>query len=344
MACNITHGLVLIVLCMIISTGCVSAPDSSNSTSGVPPRSGHSSVAMPDGSILLMGGELLVSQSRSGDTVTFRSRVFSDIWRSTDNGATWSRVTAKAGWSPRVGHSSVVMPDGSIVLMGGYDYSNEYENDVWRSTDKGATWTFMTKNAGWTPRSGHSSVVMPDGSIVVMGGIDSSKEYRNDVWRSTDNGATWTCMTKKAGWTPRSGHSSVVMPDGSIVLMLGGAGMYDVWRSTDNGATWTYMTRNLDWTSSGDHSSVALPDGSIVLMRGGTSRFENDVWRSIDKGATWTCVTENPGWMGISSFSSVAMPDGSIVLISGEDSVTNDVWRSTDKGATWTRITTGTDK
>ena len=61
-------------------------------------------------------------------------------------------MTANAGWSARQGHSSVVMPDGSIVLMGGY-YTNPYDedintNDVWRSTDKGATWKQMTAVPG----------------------------------------------------------------------------------------------------------------------------------------------------------------------------------------------------
>ena len=43
------------------------------------------------------------------------------MWRSTDNGATWTLVNASAGWSGKMYHSSVAMPDGSIVLMGGYD-------------------------------------------------------------------------------------------------------------------------------------------------------------------------------------------------------------------------------
>ena len=169
-----------------------------------------------------------------------------DVWRSTDNGATWIQMTAGAGWSARSGHSSVVMPDGSIVLMGGQD--GGFRNDVWRSTDNGATWIQMTAGAGWSARSGHSSVVMPDGSIVLMGG-QGSTGYKNDVWRSIDNGATWIQMKPDdfIGWSARASHSSVVMPDGRIVLTGGqdGSGYRnDVWRSTDNGATWMQMKPN----------------------------------------------------------------------------------------------------
>jgi hypothetical protein len=79
------------------------------------------------------------------------------------------------------------MPDGSIVLMGGFD--GGIKNDVWRSTDNGVTWTPQTGSAGWSARYGHSSVAMPDGSIVLMGGYDGGG-YKNDVWRFTAAGSS----------------------------------------------------------------------------------------------------------------------------------------------------------
>ena len=179
----------------------------------------HTSVALPDGSIVLMGGE------------NFRLSVrFNDVWRSTDQGATWTRMTAAAPWTARDRHASVALPDGSIVLMGGYDGNRR--NDVWRSTDQGAAWTQMTASAPWTARSSHTSVALPDGSIILMGGYywDGSSNRLNDVWRSTDQGATWTQITAAAGWTARYDHSTVALPDGSIVLMAGVYNLFDVWR------------------------------------------------------------------------------------------------------------------
>ena len=138
-------------------------------------------------------------------------------------GTTWTEMNASSGWSARYGYTSVVMPDGSILYMGGYD--GAFLNDVWRSTDYGATWNKLPCT-GFTARNRHTSVVMPDGSIVLMGGYDPA--YKNDVWRSTDSGITWTQVNVSAGWTARESHSSVVMPDGSIVMMGGtvGIGVY----------------------------------------------------------------------------------------------------------------------
>jgi PKD repeat protein/type II secretory pathway component GspD/PulD (secretin) len=290
----------------------------------------HTSVALPDGSIVLIGGEVDGYDN------------LHDVWRSTDNGATWIEMNPEPGWEARYEHTSVALPDGSIVLMGGWaGYPAYRKNDVWRSTDNGATWTEMTASAEWSERWKHTSVALPDGSIVLMGGFDYAGHLKNDVWRSTDNGATWTEMTASAEWSARSDHTSVVLPDGSIVLMGGGN---DVWRSTDNGATWTEMTASAEWSGRAGHTSVVLPDGSIVLMGGNVGSYfhKNDVWRSTDNGATWTEMTGSAEWSGRAGHTSVVLPDGSIVLMGGKEygrPGKNDVWRSTDNGATWTEMT-----
>ena len=241
-----------------------------NASAGWEGRRSHTSVTLPDGSIVLMGGY--------GD-----GGGKNDVWRSTDNGATWMCMNASAGWAPRGYHSSVALADGSIVLMGGLS-NGGMMNDVWQSTDNGATWTCVNANAGWERRRTHTSVALPDDSIVLMGGEDSSGGTINDAWRSTDDGATWTCMNANAGWVGRYFFTSITLHDGSIVLMGGRVGTSsernDIWRSTDHGATWTQMTASAEWPARFSHTSVVLTDRSIVLMGGrDSSGYMNDVWR-----------------------------------------------------------------
>jgi PKD repeat protein len=281
-------------------------------------RYGHTMVAMPDGSVVLMGGK--------DGTTSLR-----DVWRSINNGTTWEPVTTTADWPKRVKHTSVVMPDGGIVLMGGRN-GNTYMNDVWQSINNGSTWSQVNAAAGWTGRYGHTSVAMPDGSIILMGG-NNGNGVLNDVWRSTDNGETWTEINSSAGWSARYGHTSVVLPDKSIVLMGGNTGSgarNDVWRSTNNGTTWTVVNASAEWQGRYEHTSVALPDGTIFLMGGNSgSGLLNDIWRSKDNGATWKRVTASAGWSARSLHSSVVLPNGRIVLTGGDDGSTllNDVWR-----------------
>ena len=73
--------------------------------------------------------------------------------------------------------------------MGGVS-GRTYLNDTWRSTDEGVTWTQQNPSSGWSARVEQSCVVMPDGSIVMMGGAAPGGTYLNDTWRSTDSGKT----------------------------------------------------------------------------------------------------------------------------------------------------------
>ncbi|MFA5415133.1 MAG: PKD domain-containing protein, partial [Methanoregula sp.] len=281
--------------------------------------------------------------------------LFSDLSTNNPNGwawyfgdenwsESWTRVNASAGWSARRDHSSVAMPDGSIILMGGWN-GVTMKNDVWRSTDTGATWSLVNASAGWSARRELSSVALPDGSIVITGGCDSGG-LKNDTWRSTDYGANWTRMTANAKWSKRSDHSSVAMPDGSIIITGGwldyGRYTNDTWRSIDNGATWSLVNASSGWTARYHPSSVVLSDRSISLMGGeDTGGLKNDTWRSTDNGATWTQLTASAEWSARREHSSVVMLDKSIILMGGEDirGTKNDTWRSTDNGATWTQLT-----
>ena len=264
-----------------------------------------------------------------------------DVWRSTDKGVTWVLMNASAGWSPRYLQSSVAMPDGNIVLMGGAGVDG-LKNDTWRSTNNGATWTLMNASSGWTVREMHSSVLMPDGSIVLMGGFPGNYwmyNSLNDVWRSTDEGATWTLMNAGAEWLPRCSQSSVSLPDGSIVLMGGDVVSTlknDVWRSTDNGATWTLMNASAGCSPRTCPSAVSMPDGSIILTGGlEGSKIKNDMWRSTDYGATWTLINASIELTPRAQYNCVGLPDGSIVLMGGVhvDTRMNDVWRFMPAGS-----------
>jgi len=80
---------------------------------------------------------------------------------------------------------------------------------------------------------------MPDGSILVMGGLNNGS-VRNDMFRSKDKGFSWGRPNLSVEWFSRSGHTSVAMPDGSIVLMGGKSDSgvkNDVWRFNPVGST-----------------------------------------------------------------------------------------------------------
>jgi hypothetical protein len=100
------------------------------------PRAGAAVVAK-DGYIYLLGGERGFTCGGNPFCDPERDLYFNDVWRSRD-GASWERVTASAGWSPRPGHQCAVLIN-QIVCFGGYGEPVN-PTDVWASKD-GATWT-----------------------------------------------------------------------------------------------------------------------------------------------------------------------------------------------------------
>jgi PGF-pre-PGF domain-containing protein len=198
-----------------------------------------------------------------------------------DNGASWTEQNASAGWLPRSGHTSVAMPDGSIVLMGGGDPG--FANDVWRSADDGATWAQVTAGAGWSARFWYSGVAMPDSSIVIMGGRDSSGPV-NDVWRFNPVGSSVRNPShtylipgiyqvalqayNAGGYTSmrRAGYVSVTPPTGLPIVsftgtpVTGTAPLQVTFNDTSDVVTplmwnWSFGDASLSWFNTTDSTS-----------------------------------------------------------------------------------------
>ncbi len=54
----------------------------------------------------------------------------------------------------RYGHAAVSLPDGRVLLLGGFTSSGN-SNDVWVSVDKGFVWSLVTVSAGWGGKPAH---------------------------------------------------------------------------------------------------------------------------------------------------------------------------------------------
>jgi PKD repeat protein len=254
-----------------------------NASSGWSKRMDHGVVAVPDGRIVLMGGN-------ANDVVCAN-----DSWMSDDYGSHWTRMNASSGWSGRFTFGSAALPDGSIIVAGGYDCkTGQVKNDVWRSDNLGATWTRVNASAEWQPRSDLSMTATPDGTLVLMGGWDGN--YLNDTWRSTDKGITWVLANASSGWEKRGYFPAVALPDNSVILIGGSAGSsvtyQDVWRSANKGTSWVRINATPGWQSRSGSGAAALPDGSIVISGGSwvdeshNYHFLNDTWRFAPAGSS----------------------------------------------------------
>jgi hypothetical protein len=193
-----------------------------------------------------------------------------------------------------------------------------------------------TTSAGFSKRSGHSSVVFNNMMWVIGGG--QTAEAEADAWYSQD-GISWLPATTKAAFPGRSNHTSLTF--NNKMWVIGGFGfngqgsirLNDVWSSSD-GSTWTQSTSSAQFSPRSNFSCVSFNNKMWVIGGVANSTTYNDVWYSTD-GVTWTQATPNAEFSPRSGHSSVVF-DNKMWVIAGADSYgpKSDAWYSTD-GVTW---------
>jgi photosystem II stability/assembly factor-like uncharacterized protein len=214
----------------------------------------------------------------------------SALWKSTDGGETWSKLTngLPASDKGRIG-ISIYRKDPRIVYVSveqGYRYNastqyTAYAAGVYRSEDQGQTWEHMST---WNPRPMYASQILVDPN-------DDQRIYmENDFSYSDDGGKTFRSA-------PQSLHSDDrilwVNARDSRHLIKGDDGGVGI--SYDKAATWLYVTnlpvsqwyriavdnRNPYWVYGGLQDNGAWMGPSANWVKGGI-RFDD--WHQIGGG------------------------------------------------------------
>jgi len=153
-----------------------------------------------------------------------------EVWRSQDDGLTWSQITTIANTIYM--YDPVILENGYIVC--GSDDTALGDGRFYRSVDNGATWNSVQACVG--SEQPQSFVVLENGDILA-GTRDAGVQA--EIWRSQDNGASWTYLSDVS--TRKICDDLILDYDGSVVaLCANSTGPLEVWRSQDSGASWEY--------------------------------------------------------------------------------------------------------
>ncbi len=267
------------------------------------------------------------------------------VWKTTDGGTTWVNIltTTSAAFDVRV-HPNY----HNRVIVG-------CRNDVYLSDDYGQSWTEHTTGAANKLPSvpGRCEVTFcPSVSSRIYVSMDRNS---GEIWRSTDNGVTWSQQCTGYNYLGTQGwynNTIWINPQLSNYLVVGGI---DLWRSTDGGATLTKISDWHDYHNGGSENSAHC-DHHIIIEHPDYDQSTNlKVYFGNDGGIqetnnVWT-VSENSGWvnlanttLGITQFyGGAAAPDGSIIVGGTQD---NDKLRYKSSGSwsgtgNWYQATTG---
>ncbi len=210
------------------------------------------------------------------------------VFRSSDGGGTWKKVLFRDN---KTGAEDLIIdPNNPKVLYASlweafrtpYSMSSGGPGSgLFKSTDRGDTWTELTHNPG-----------IPGGVIgkisVAVSGADSNRVYAlieahdGGLFRSDDAGATWTPINNDRELWQRSFYFLRVYADPKARDTLY-VSNYDLWRSEDGGKRFTKIR-----TPHGDHHDFWIASNDPKRMIDSNDGGGNV---SVDRGRTWTAQT-----------------------------------------------------
>jgi PKD repeat protein len=243
----------------------------------------------------------------SGTTVYITSD--GGIFKSTNNGGTWTKLNANLAISQMYGFGqSTSTPQ--LFIQGWQDNGTNIDNNgTWNATMGG------------------------DGMLAFIGRTSNSNmwgsQYNGALNRSTNGGGSWSTCTPGA-----AGAGAWVTPwkEDPVTANTIYAGFVQMWKSTNGGVSWTQAGTMTGNTVAITQFAISPANNQVIYATtGGT------LWRTTNGGGSWTKLTSTPP--GSVSYIACSNTDANKVWItfSGFTS-TYKVFKSTDQGNTWTDV------
>jgi N-acetylneuraminic acid mutarotase len=241
-------------------------------------RYGHSATLLRDGRVLVAGG--IVAGDAADDQMPP-----AELYDPTSG--TWTATGAMA--ADRYGHTATLLPDGNVLVVGGYQDGSLDGPFAELYDPLSGKWTAAGNMA--IMRSSHTATLLPNGTVLVAGGyIRGTRELcgqpsdspRVDCMNPLASAELYDPQT--GAWSAtqdmvvsRGGHTATLLANGTV-LVAGGAGsaeesacqchapigtaeLYD-----PSTGTWS-ATASMVAVRSG-HTATLLPDGRVLVASG----------------------------------------------------------------------------
>ena len=168
----------------------------------------------------------------------------------------------------RAAHTSTLLPDGRVLIAGGFANGGSRLASV--EIFDPANATFASAGQMNVSRAGHTATLLPNGKILIAGG------YNGDYLSSAElyDPAARTFSPTSAMSMARSGHVAVLLPNGKV-LLAGGVGLGWTFLSSAE----LYDPATTSFTATGEmlaaresHTATLLSNGKVLIAGGHKGR------------------------------------------------------------------------
>lgn len=255
------------------------------------------------------------------------------IWKSIDNGTTWTPLTDEL---PQIGVSGIAVDYSNsnviYIATGDKDAGDSYSVGVYKSTDGGLTWNSTGTMGGSNPSRAGDILIHPTNNQILWCATN------NGIYKTTNAGISWT-QVQTGDFA--QGNIRLKPSDPSTVYAVSNNRFY---KSTNEGNSFTQINTGLPANSSRLLLDVTPADANyIYILSANGSGDMQGIYRSTNGGTNWTKTSSNEtSVIGDVFESPQAWYDLALaVSTTNADEIYTgclNVWKSTDGGVSVTKM------
>jgi large repetitive protein len=213
----------------------------------------------------------------------------------------------------RSGHTATLLPNGKVLVAGGYNGSYLSTTELYDP----ATGTWTATGAMNTAHEFHTATLLPNGKVLVAGGYNGG--YKDLPLSSAElyDPASGTWTTIGSMHNSRGHHTATLLPSGKVLVAAGQGGIADVpYAELYDPASGTWTATGALVTGHSSHTATLLANGK-VLVAGGYNNSTAELYdpASGTWAATGSLITAR------SSHTATLLPSGKVLVTGGESSM-----------------------
>lgn len=267
-------------------------------------RCGASATLLPNGEVLVVGG--ITEHSDFSKEILASAEIFDPV---TD---TWSN--AESLGCPRYHHSAIVLPNGKVLVSGGFTPAGAYcPPEIFDPVS--STWS----NPAYTGSIEGSPILLKNGKVLFM---NSPTALLYDPLPDT-----WTPVTMPANMF---GGSGTLLLNGKV-LLIGGANedskLYDPVTNTLSSAARPAMSRIYATTTLLRNGKVLLQGGDNADVHPPTTIYSAELYDPETN--TWSSAGENP--LSTLSAQAILLANGKVAIMGGWDNTCANSYQPSSK-------------